>query len=264
MANSQTHIEEFRPTEEEQNIVQSANRLAGRLGKGIHLKDHFRLITALSICRSYAQRMSGNVNSVQNRGYSTAFSYWIQMHLPKVAEILQPHDIHALLHFGDPLVMEEWEAISASLTPYERSRINTPASAWNRLKREREKVKGIRPLSTAAKKKASEEELQRLQDEIATRRDFAPQALGDDVVFRDFLLAGSLTSIGGIIAQLPKTTEVRTRLFAIGEQIRTTLAAGERRPATPGDASDIVDADADMESAIQAAIDRTAPEGDEA
>ena len=152
---------------------------------------------------------------------------------------------------------------SASLRPYERSRINTPASAWNRLKREREKVKGIRPLSTAAKKKASEEELQRLQDEIATRRDFAPQALGDDVVFRDFLLAGSLTSIGGIIAQLPKTTEVRTRLFAIGEQIRTTLAAGERRPATPGDASDIVDADADMESAIQA-IDRTAPEGDEA
>ena len=111
MANSQTHIEEFRPTEEEQNIVQSANRLAGRLGKGIRLKDHFRLITALSICRSYAQRMSGNVNSVQNRGYSTAFSYWIQMHLPKVAEILQPHDIHALLHFGDPLVMEEWEAI---------------------------------------------------------------------------------------------------------------------------------------------------------
>ena len=110
------------------------------------------------------------------------------MHLPKVAEILQPHDIHALLHFGDPLVMEEWEAISASLTPYERSRINTPASAWNRLKREREKVKGIRPLSTAAKKKASEEELQRLQDEIATRRDFAPQALGD-AVFRDFLLA---------------------------------------------------------------------------
>ena len=118
--------------------------------------------------------MSGNVNSVQNTGYSTAFSHWIQMHLPKVAENLQPHDIHALLHFGDPLVMGEWEAIFASLTPYERSRINTPASAWNRLKREREKVKGIRPLSTAAKKKASEEELQRLQDEIATRRDFAP------------------------------------------------------------------------------------------
>ena len=43
MANSQTHIEEFRPTEEEQNIVQGANRLAGRLGKGIHLKDHFRV-----------------------------------------------------------------------------------------------------------------------------------------------------------------------------------------------------------------------------
>lgn len=252
MSNQNTQLrEQYVLNDEEQAELGRAERIAAKLGRGKHLDDFLDLIPSLQIGRRLALQASGG-NSVQSRGYAQAFSRWFATR-PKLSSVLKDHDVTALLWLGEPGRLDELRALLTRLTPYERSRINTPASAAKRLRESQAEHRGETKLSTGAIKLASQEQLRRLQDDLAAAEAHIEAGSPDaTTALRDHFQSTPLGDFAGAIVSLPQTPEIRSRLFAIGEHIRIALDAGGR--ARGGATADVTPASSSLDGAVKAAL----------